>query len=504
MKTQIISLDAHDDYISARDKISWTQTGRILLVWPERGVVLSRYLDLVLLLRHTTLMGAQLALVTQDPQVRYHARQLGIPVFRNLSKAQRSRWRPGRRYRTQFRLASQRRDRPSPDFEKLYTETHPQGAKWLMLPLTRSLFFTLGVFALLAIASILLPEAQITIQPRSQAQAVELIVKASPDFQSVNISGYLPVQYRKIVVEGRASITVTGSARAPQKYALGEILLTNLSDRDIPISEGTVVRTQDSAPIRFTLARAGEVPGGVGNSTSFPIRAVLPGSASNVPAGKLVAVEGPQALNLVAINEAPTRGGSDITVPAPSTADREKLYSNLESELRHSAQDQLQAHGQGEDFLISSGMLLTQVFEENYDPPALQPSEVLDLQLRLEYQVPVIASSDLLALAEAVLDANLETGFHPLADTIEISHLTPPLVDKDKSFTWKLKAERTLEAQISNSHLISLVIGSPLQSAADKLAASLPVENPPLITITPGWWPRLPYLPFRIQVRPVD
>ena len=53
MKTQILRLEAHDDVISAHDKMQWSQTGRILLVWPEHGKILTRRLDLILLLRHS-------------------------------------------------------------------------------------------------------------------------------------------------------------------------------------------------------------------------------------------------------------------------------------------------------------------------------------------------------------------------------------------------------------------------------------------------------------------
>jgi hypothetical protein len=70
MKTQVLQLDPHDDIISTRDKLGWKQTGRILLVWPRKGHVLTRRLDLVLLARHTASLGAQLALITRDPQVR--------------------------------------------------------------------------------------------------------------------------------------------------------------------------------------------------------------------------------------------------------------------------------------------------------------------------------------------------------------------------------------------------------------------------------------------------
>ena len=96
MKTQIIQLEAYDDTVSVRDKMGWGQTSRILLVWPAQGRPLDRRLDLVLLLRHSLALGAQLGLVTQDSQVRLTALELSIPVFKNLRQAQTGRWRVGR------------------------------------------------------------------------------------------------------------------------------------------------------------------------------------------------------------------------------------------------------------------------------------------------------------------------------------------------------------------------------------------------------------------------
>ena len=82
MKTQIIQLEPHDDVISTRDKMGWDKAGRILLVWPDRGQVLNRPLDLVLLQRYSATLGAQLALVSTDPQVHQEAAALGLPVFK--------------------------------------------------------------------------------------------------------------------------------------------------------------------------------------------------------------------------------------------------------------------------------------------------------------------------------------------------------------------------------------------------------------------------------------
>jgi len=100
MKTYIIQLQGHDDIVSARDKMGWAKGGRILLVWPERGDALNRRLDLTLLQRRSVELGAQLAIVSQDAEVRYHAPRLGIPVYKSLRKAQNEHWRVPRRFRT--------------------------------------------------------------------------------------------------------------------------------------------------------------------------------------------------------------------------------------------------------------------------------------------------------------------------------------------------------------------------------------------------------------------
>ncbi len=81
MKLQIITLDPEDDQVSARDKLAWSKAKRTLLVWPRRGRILTRRLDLALLQRQAKLQQVQLGLVTYDPEVVAHARALGIPVF---------------------------------------------------------------------------------------------------------------------------------------------------------------------------------------------------------------------------------------------------------------------------------------------------------------------------------------------------------------------------------------------------------------------------------------
>src|SRR5688500_20307884 len=81
MRTQIITLESHDDLISVRDRMSWAKTPRILLVWPKYEKVTLRQVDLKVLQRHALSLGAQLGLVTRARRVRADAEALKIPVF---------------------------------------------------------------------------------------------------------------------------------------------------------------------------------------------------------------------------------------------------------------------------------------------------------------------------------------------------------------------------------------------------------------------------------------
>src|SRR5512138_2067037 len=108
MKTQIITLESHDDLISVRDRMSWAKTPRILLVWPKYEKVTLRQVDLKVLQRHAASLGAQLGLVTRARRVRADAEALHIPVFESTGQAQRLAW-PKRR-RRRFTWHAPRKD----------------------------------------------------------------------------------------------------------------------------------------------------------------------------------------------------------------------------------------------------------------------------------------------------------------------------------------------------------------------------------------------------------
>src|SRR5512138_3457282 len=142
MKTQIITLESHDDLISVRDRMSWAKTPRILLVWPKYEKVTLRQVDLKVLQRHAVSLGAQLGLVTRARRVREDAEALKIPVFESTGQAQRVAWPEPRR-----RKWAQRPPRRDLRAKRDQLSAGREAAAWRNHPLVRVAALTLGVFA---------------------------------------------------------------------------------------------------------------------------------------------------------------------------------------------------------------------------------------------------------------------------------------------------------------------------------------------------------------------
>jgi hypothetical protein len=493
MKTQILQLEPHDDVISTRDKMGWSQTSRILLVWPSRGRVLTRRLDLELLLRHSRALGGQLALVTRDSEVRFHAKQLGIHVFNSVRQAQNTRWkRPYRR-----RIAPRWKAEQAP--HNIPSAPTRSGNTTHLSPLARLGLFSIGVLALLSIAAVLLPSAEVALTPETRLQEISLPVEASSSVDRVNLSGLIPIRTVSVVLEGRDSLAPTGEIQVPEHRSSGQVEFTNLTDREISVPAGTVVSTP-GASIRFTTDHAGQVPAGPGKTLSLPVTAMAPGSTANLPAGRIRGIEGPLGLSLVATNPSATRGGSDRASPAPTPLDRTRLSKLLLSTLRKSAESEIQNLLEPGDVLLSLMPTPSQILEQTYDPPDDQPANQLVLTLRVEFQAQIIFGEDLEELATAALDANLPPGYSPQAGSLEIEHRTLPTLEDDGSAHWELEAHRSIVAELMESQALAAAMGLSPTQAAQRLEQNLPLESPPRISLVPAWWPRMPFLPFRIHI----
>jgi len=506
VKTQIIHLEPHDDIISTRDKMGWGKTRRILLVWPSRGRILTRRLDLQLLLRQAQTAGGQLALITTDLDVLYNAHQLGVPVFDSTRQAQETRWRNPRRRRSwRLKRDNKKTKSHSAEGEELLEEpvslrnTRPQTTAPPIHSAVRLAIFTIGVLAFLSIASVLIPSAEIALTPHVKVQEITINVTASNTANRVYISGLVPIHSVSVIVEGQDNLESTGTIFIPERAARGEVRFTNLTNQAMTIPAGTVVSTPGSE-LRFATDRDGTVPAGTGQNLTLPVTALHSGSGAKLAVNRITAIEGPLGISLTVTNPSPTIGGSDLPSPAPSESDRNQLATQLESDLQQSAISEIEESLAPDDLLLTPIPTLMRTLEKKFVPTDDEPASVLTLNLQLEFNAQVASGDDLKYLAISILNANLPPGYISIPDTLEIEHLSIPTFDETANLKWKLTARQKIQAQPSEIQASQLTLGLTPSQAGERLSNDLPLAAPPVIFLTPSWWPRLPIIPLRISV----
>jgi hypothetical protein len=499
MKTFILQLDAHDDIISAGDKMNWAQGRRVLLVWPARGRVLTRRLDLALLQRRAARLGAQLAVVTPDSEVRAHAASLAIPAFSSLRRAQQSSWRTARLKRgLQARPAAE--PAAPTDWRAERAQVRPAPPAWLETRLARTLFFALGLAAFLALAVVLGPSARLRLSPQRAEQRIEITLRADPAQERVQFPASAPARPLSVIVEGRGSLTASGRSQAPSSFARGEIILTNLSEQDIAIPAGTQVGSQADPQKRFHTLRSGRLPAGAGRILRLPVQAEKPGSRGNASAGIVDTVYSDLGASLAVSNPAAIDGGADLTVPSPLTRDYTRLYDQVQAALAVSAQAELARQLQPGDLLLTPELELARVIDQKFTPAEAAPAAELHLTLRLEFRALAARRADLELLALNQLDASLAEGKLPaLPGEILLEHGAPAL--SRGVYIWTSTASRRVERQLDAALAARLAQGLPLETAARRLEEALALASAPQITVSPQGWPWLPFTPLRIEVQ---
>lgn len=498
MKTYIVKLENHDDVISARDKISWSKARRVLLVWPRRGVMLHRRLDLLLVQRHCSQLGAQLAIVTYDGQVRSQALELGIPVFRNPIQAQQAVWR-----RFPAASANLKTGRLRPGGFVAGQELRQQ-RKQLRLSNVESYWirlsaFILGSLAFLALAFFFYPEADVTVKLARRTQQITIPISLQTGITQVNASGAIPAEPLTVIVEGRNQADATSRVVIPDQAARGAVLLTNLSEQPVDLPQGSIVLTMGAVKTRYATTRGITIPGGVGKTQVVGIQAVFPGSSGNIPSERITALEGQQGLRVSVTNPEPVTGGSDRVSPAPAPEDYQRLKQKILNDLRDIAMQEMRSQIQPGQRLVEKSIQMSSVVSEQREPPENQPADRLQLTLQVEFQALRIAEDDLQAVAQSALDANLPPSFQAAPESLSFQ-MDVEQQTTGANYQGHLKAQRTLKAIFPEQKALDGLRGKEISEAVQLLQSDFDLANRPVIEIIPSWWNRLPFLLTRIRL----
>jgi hypothetical protein len=63
-----------------------------------------------------------------------------------------------------------------------------------------------------------------------------------------------------------------------------------------------------------------------------------------------------------------------------------------------------------------------------------------------------------------------------------------------------LEVTRPLLHKIEFSQVFALIQGKKPENAKEKLTKGLSLREPPVVKLTPTWWPWLPLIPFNVSV----
>jgi hypothetical protein len=497
MKTQIISLQSHDDLVSVRDRMSWAKSPRILLVWPRFERITLRPLDLRLLQHHAAELGADLGLVTRDRTVQRVAQGFAIPVFRTAAKAQRDLW-PGRASHGIARRSPS--VRPASELRALRRAIHRNGPAWTSSIYARVAFFLGGVLGVLALAAVFVPRVSIVMSPVTRTQEITLPVETSLAEPSGVVTLSLPARPLRVSVSAERSARITSRAAVPQASAEGIAHFENLTLTPLVIPAGTVVYSVTPEGARYSTLSDIRLDGQVGASADVPIHALDAGEAGNAPADTIQGIEGDLALSASVTNPDPITGGADRSAIVASAADRQQLRRELLGILRGHAVSELHAMTSPGDLLLPDTVKLDKIVAETFEPLPGSPGSTLDLSISAEYNAQFVSRDDLHRFAVASLNSSLPQGFRPLPETVQVQLGQAPTTDAQGRSRFTLNSSWTIARDIDTARANMLVRGLSAAAAAQRLDSAFSLVREPQISLRPAWWPWLPLIPMRITV----
>nr|MBN1229757.1 baseplate J/gp47 family protein [Anaerolineae bacterium] len=505
MKEQIIHLEPHDDIVSVRDKLGWIRAPRVLLVFPEdkSHKILQDRLDLVLLQREVIRRKSQLALITRDPIVIDHARDLGIPTFRTVDASQNKYWRtisekqPIVREAQPVSLDQELAEAGS----RLTKQNRERLAK--VQRILGIILLTILLVTLLTSAYIVIPRATIYLDPAGNQVTVTTTITANPSAADSNIEhAQIGARFVGVEVASSASVETTGTAALPTESSRGIVVFTNLIPEQVTIPKGTIVRTSAAQPVRFETLVDATLPGRVGGNVEVPIIAVEPGFTGNVPSERINEVEGSLAGRVGVINTEPTRGGNVTDIQAVSEADISRVRGILLQQLHQRALAEMQSDLLFEqEFVPVETLIVAIIHSEIYSSNVGQAADELRLTMRVTIQGTAIDERLAREVVYDELAGKMGMGYVITSDTLIFRRGDVLGVDDERRVTFIMQGSGEVVTAIDPSSVQELVRGVSLREASLRLDRELALDTPPEIDIRPSFWPTLPYLSKRIVIR---
>ena len=489
MKVQIVQLEPQDDLASVSDKLAWAQASRVVLVWPDRSRVLRKRLDLVLLLRQSARRGIQLGLVTRDPVVLEHAAELGIRTFRSSTRLPEDGW--------QSAPIAAPHLPPRPTERPAAVAPAPAQPRLLPASLRLSLVAMVGL-ALVAALAVIAPAAAIVLSPVVRDQARDVLFTLDPQTEAPTLDGRLPARQVTERLSGSTRVATTGQTQIADRPASGTVTFTNLTDEPVLIPAGTGVVPSGRPDLRFETTAELSLAAAKGATDTIGVVASRPGLAGNLPPETVNAVDGPLGLRAAVSQPLPLTGGSEAGRPAVAPADQATALRQLTEQLLAEAADSIGAGLEPGEVLAPASVRVVRTEEAAFDREIGAAADSLGLEVALEIAALVYQPNDLEAAASLVLADRRPADAEVVPRTLTLTLSEP---DSARPNMLRAQVRQQVFTPFADARVRQLARGrSPVQAVAQLASLSGQAEAPRVET-TPAWWPIVPWLDVRIDVR---
>jgi hypothetical protein len=229
------------------------------------------------------------------------------------------------------------------------------------------------------------------------------------------------------------------------------------------------------------------------------VQAQQTGSKGNLLANSIQAVIGPLGALVAVNNLAEISGGRDISTPAASAQDLARLRERMLAALKQDAMKAIERKTPAGSRLFRETIEMVKILDEKLTPAAGLPADLVRLSMRIEFRAWTTAEADLAAISQTLLNANLAAGKTAIAGTMQVKDAGSIEIAAGQ-IRWKIKASQQVRAGWTEQAVITAVAGKRIENGQMALAQMLNLMNPPIITVSPGWWPVVPLLPGRIEV----
>lgn len=500
-----LHLEPYDDVVSVRDRLAFVKAPAVLLVWPERGTVLRRKLDLLLIQRQARRLHIQIALVTGDLDVMDAAHELNISVFPDEQTAAQHRW---KRPRNKVFISPRDAAQEAEVVDHVLRQRQPlspaarrrrQFGRWMVFA---ALLATVGIGFLVAA-----PSATVTITPASRQVYETITIVAAPDQTDIDVQNFrMPAAVVSLQATSRVTVPSSGTETAGTSLAQGLVTFTNLSDFPVVVPLGTVVSTGGTYPVRFETLIETTLPSGDAAAIQVPVQALpsYAGAAGNVDPGAISRVESEIADLVVVTNPNATYGGAVQELSVVTAQDHERLLVLGQQQVLQNARDILLHQLQGEQFLVPGSLAIIDQRPEwiIYSHLIGDTTESVSLDLRAVVQAVVVDERQAQQVAYAGLAPYLQPGMEIAPEALRFSRGDIVEIRPDGQVTFLMIVSGSIAVSIDEEYVLKRVTGVSVSEARRRLDRELLLDpnRPPQINTWPGWYHRMPFLPVRISV----